>query len=136
MHDTFLYDCMFDDAVRNEGYANAKVVAVITDKNGNIYGRGVNSKKTHPFQKRFAKNENCIHLHAEIDAIRSALKMLHVDDLEKYNLFILRVKKDGPRGKFIPGLACPCEGCRRAIATFGIKNVYFTKDGKRGFSCL
>ena len=52
-----------------------------------------------------------------------------VDDFSKCDIYITRVKKDGPfTKKYIWGLAKPCPGCERAIAEFGLKKTIYTCD--------
>ena len=57
----------------------AKIVAGIYIRN-KLVSIGENSYKTHPFQARFSKHEDCIYLHAEIDAIKNALREIGVDE--------------------------------------------------------
>lgn len=90
---------------------------------------GFNSRKTHPLQAKYGKNEHCVHLHAEIDAIRQALRDYHTDDLSGATLYIARAKhKSSTCSDWVWGMAEPCDGCKSAIMAFGIKNVYFTTD--------
>ena len=97
---------------------------------------GNNSYKTHPFQARFGKCRECVYLHAEVDAIKNALKVVNVDDLKNADLYVARVKwQNSKKRNKIRGLACPCEGCQRALATFGIEQVFFTLDNE-GYSML
>ncbi len=80
-------------------------------------------------QARFGKNEESIYLHAEVAAIRNALREVSVDDLQKMEIYICRVKKPKPFSKkYVWGLAKPCEGCQRAIAEFGLKRVVYTTN--------
>ena len=92
---------------------------------------GQNSYKSHPLQKKFGCNEECIHIHAEIDAIVGAMKWIAwtagmrynmVDDLSMFDMYVARVLKDGT-----PALSRPCEGCWRAISAFNIRSVEWTK---------
>ncbi len=98
-----------------------RFAAAITLRN-KIVSFGTNRKKSHPFQKKFGKNEHCIYLHAEVNAIKNALKHCSVDDLKKSTLTVLRAK-DSKRL-----LAKPCDGCMKAIIEFGIKTVYYTTE--------
>lgn len=108
--------------------AGARVAAAIVYRNWEPF-YGVNSLKSHPFQKRFCSNENAIFLHAELEAIKNAVEMLHPELMEYTTLYIARMKyKDQTKKGMIQGLAKPCIGCHRAIATFGIKNVCYTTD--------
>jgi len=81
-----------------------------------------NSKKTHPFQSKYSKHPDAIHLHAEIAAIAKA--RTNQSDLSDCELYVVRVKHDG--GNLIPALAKPCPGCWGAIRAFGIREVYYT----------
>ena len=105
-----------------------KLAAAVVLRN-RIISIGVNQKKSHPFQAKYGKNEESIFWHAETDAIKNALREISVDDLARCDLYIARVKKPKPKSKeWVWGLAAPCEGCKRAIATFGIRNVIYTTD--------
>jgi len=91
---------------------------------------GVNSYKTDPFQARFGTTVHAIHLHAEVAAIKNALRNLSVDELHKATLIVVRVKKREHDKLYEATIAKPCSGCQRCIAEFGIKNVFYT--GKEG----
>ena len=108
--------------------SDIKFAAAIV-RNSRIISVGMNSMKSHPMQARFAKNKDAIFLHAEIAAIKNALRELNVDDLEKTDLYICRIKKPKPKSKsWVWGLAKPCEGCQRAITEFGIRRTVYTTD--------
>lgn len=123
-------------AEANEEFASAKLAAAIVKKN-RIISFGFNSKKTHPFQAKYARNDEAIYLHAEIAAIKNALRHISVDDLCYTTLYIARVKKTAPfSNKLVWGLAKPCAGCARAISEFGIKNVVYTTNEHKVFECI
>lgn len=103
----------------NPGMSNAHLAAALVDRKGKIISYGFNSSKTHPLQAKFSKNEHAIHLHAEVDAIRNALKMGL--DIEGTTMLVARALKDGT-----PALAKPCEGCQRALVHFGVADVVWT----------
>ena len=112
--------------------SNARLAAAVVYRN-DIIAIGTNRKKTHPFQRRFAKHDMAIYLHAEIDAIKNALRHISLTELAKSKLYISRMRYADSEPKPTPdklmhGLAKPCEGCMRAIATFDIKHVCFTSD--------
>lgn len=96
-----------------------------------IVGLGVNGYKSDPFQLRFRKNPHAIHRHAEIGAIKNALKILkNTEDLSRCTLIVVRVKRNTSNTSYIPAMAKPCEGCYRCIVEFGIKKVCYTgEDG-------
>lgn len=98
-----------------------RMSAVITKRN-KIMSVGVNSHKTHPLQKRFARNPQSLHLHAEIAALKNALRKFSLEELSGATIYVARVLKDGS-----PALAKPCLGCEKALMEFGIKHVHWTK---------
>jgi len=121
-------DKLSEAASQSKPVYRARMVAAIYLRN-KLITLGHNSYKTHPFQARFGKMRECIYLHAETDAIKNALKHIDVVELRKASLYVARVKLQGSKSKVhIQGLARPCEGCQRAIATFGIEEVFYTLD--------
>lgn len=98
-----------------------RLVAIITDKKGNMLSTGVNSySKTHPAQAKFASkssNPKRVMLHAEIDAINK----LKSKTLKPYAIYIARVNKNGE-----VGLAKPCDCCMAAITAHKIKKIIHT----------
>lgn len=120
-------DALLDLAQVHEGAANAKVVAAVVYK-GAIY-LGYNTAKSHPFALQYAKNPEAIYPHAEVNAIRHALKYLSNAELRRSTLYIARAKRPHPQGgQYISGLAAPCSGCQKCISDFEIKRVVYTKD--------
>ena len=116
--------------------SNIRFAAAIVRGN-RIVSVGFNHKKSHPLQARFCKNEHAIFLHAEIAAIKNALKELSVEELSRTDLYITRVKK--PKSfskKFVWGLAKPCCGCQRAIEEFGIRGVVYTTDENGAYEVM
>jgi deoxycytidylate deaminase len=116
---------MSGDTVRSSRHA-----ACIVYKN-DIIAFGQNKFKSRPFQQKFSKNEKAIFIHAETEAIYNALKRLTVDELAKSKLYVLRLRKDHKVSN-----SCPCDGCKKAIKTFNIKQVFFTSENIDGFECL
>lgn len=113
----------------------ANVLAGIYQRN-KLIAFGLNQNKSHPFQAKFAKNRHAIFLHAETDAIKNVLKFVEVNRMHTCSLYIVRIKwTDTYKTSLVQGLAKPCEGCQRAIATFGISEVYYTLDNE-GYDCL
>lgn len=115
-----------------EPVASARLAAAVVYRN-DIVAIGTNKKKSHPFQKRFSKHAMAIYLHAELDAIKNALRHLSLDELARSHLYISRARfadsETNPiKDNLMHGLAKPCEGCMRAIATFNIKHVCYTTD--------
>ena len=105
-----------------------KLAAAIVCRN-KIISVGMNSMKSHPMAAKYGKNEHAVYLHAEVAAIKNALREIAVDDFTKCDIYITRVKKEKPfTNKYVWGLAKPCAGCERAIAEFGFKRVVYTCD--------
>ncbi|HMH10289.1 MAG TPA: deaminase [Candidatus Nitrosopolaris rasttigaisensis] len=106
----------------------ARLASAVVAKN-RIISIGTNSYKSHPFQKKWATNKDAIFLHAETSAIHSALKILDTYDLSDCELYVCRMKRPSQHStEFVYGMSKPCNGCSRAIAEFGISNVYYTTD--------
>lgn len=110
-----------------EPAGNAKISACIVFKNS-IISFGHNQLKSHPFQLKYGRNSDSIYMHAETSAIYNALKFLTPDEFKKSRLYVCRVKKI--KNEYCWGLSMPCEGCARAIVSFGIKNVFYSAEGK------
>ena len=111
-----------------EPFASARIAAALVYKN-EIISIGYNQKKSHPFQRRFARRDECIFLHAETDAIKNALKLYDTTIISKSTLYISRVKCiSSVNRKLTLGLSMPCSGCQRAIAAFDIKTVIYSTD--------
>lgn len=98
--------------------------------NGRQTFLGLNTYRTHPLQRKFGSNDNCIHIHSEVDAVVKATRWLarrngkhysSVDDLSDFTIYIARVLKDGT-----PSIAAPCEGCQRLLIVYNIGEVYWT----------
>lgn len=123
-----ILDTLSKIAIDVKPVSNAKLASAIVYKN-DIVSFGMNRKKSHPFHAKYGKNEDCIYLHAETDAIKNALKRISQEELAKSTLYICRVKHPDHQDKnYIWGLSKPCSGCARAIAAFGIKKVVYTCD--------
>ena len=98
-----------------------KMACVLTDGHSSVIGW--NSRKTHPLQLKFnPHNPKAICMHAEVDAIRQAVRV-HGPDLSDFRMYVARVHRDGT-------VACakPCKGCQSAILAFNIKTVEWTEN--------
>lgn len=104
----------------NSSNGDFKVAAFLTDKQGNIISKGVNSyTKTHPMQAEYAEksgHEEKIYLHAEIAALVKAKK-------KPYAIYIARKFKNEEFA-----LAKPCPVCSLALKEAGVKKVVYTTD--------
>jgi deoxycytidylate deaminase len=106
-----------------------RLAAGVWHKN-NLVGLGVNSYKTSPFQAKYGRHEHCIHLHAEVAAIKNAVRQQQ-DLSRNCTLIVVRVKKENTRSNiFKLALAKPCDGCYRCIVEFGIDNIYYSTGRK------
>ena len=125
---------MAQDAPRDDRSHRSRHASAVVYR-GQVAGFGFNSMKTSPFQARFRKNPHAIHIHSEVDAIRTALRRLSEKELSKATLYVVRAKQvSSIDNRIVQGLSQPCEGCERAIATFNIKRVVYTLD-TTGISC-
>jgi tRNA(Arg) A34 adenosine deaminase TadA len=116
--------------------SNIRFAAAVVYRN-KIISVGYNRRKSHPFQAKFSKNPEAIFLHAEVHAIKNALRELTVEELKDTELYITRVKKPKSYSKhFVWGLSKPCCGCQRAIAEFGIKRTIYTCDETGNYEVL
>lgn len=116
-------------AIENPGVQGRFKLAAGIVYRKHLIATGINSYKTHPIMYQWGKNEDSIHLHAEIDAIKNALRLITQEQLTKCDMYIVRVKHPTPKSlHWTHGLAKPCCGCARAIANFNLKNVYWTDD--------
>lgn len=106
--------------------SNAKLAAMIFYR-GKMVSIGTNQYKTHPFAKKYGKNDCCDTLHAEVDAINKAKKKLTEAELKKATLLIVRVKKED-RKNYNFGLAKPCPGCSKCIEDHKIRTVVYTDE--------
>jgi len=119
-------DTLAKVAEANDEYPRARLAAAIVRGN-KIVSIGRNRKKSDPLQAKFSKNDEAIFLHAEIHAIKNALREIKVDELQDTTLYVCRVKQPLTHtDPFVWALAKPCEGCERAILEFGIKEVIYT----------
>lgn len=112
---------------------------VITYK-GRVIGRGSNSDKTDPLQKRYNKERKFNKsgtqpikhsVHAEIAALKSIPYPIQESiDWSKVKVYIYRIAVGK---KLHMGLARPCAGCMKALRDKGIQKIYYTTSD--GFAC-
>jgi deoxycytidylate deaminase len=126
---TEIQDEIFKLAQSVEPVRGARIAAAVV-RRGKVISYGYNHKKTHPFQTRFCKNPHAIFFHAEVHAIKNALKSVDVEDLYKCELYIVRAKRDKANRKWITGMSKPCSGCQKCIDLFDLKSVYYSIEGE------
>jgi len=118
-------------AIETGGYVDNRRVpmaaGIIYRKN--LIATGVNQQKTHPMMMGQGYRHDQLYMHAEVDAIRNALRLIDKQQLKECDLYVVRVKRPYIKSKkWIHGLAKPCAGCQCVIDDFGIKNVFWTED--------
>ena len=126
---TEIQDEIFKLAQSVEPVRGARIAAAVV-RRGKVISYGYNHKKSHPFQTRFCKNPHAIFFHAEVHAIKNALKSVDVEDLYKCELYIVRAKRDKANRKWITGMSKPCSGCQKCIDLFDLKSVYYSIEGE------
>jgi len=115
--------------------SGAKIAAAIVQR-GNIISFGINQNRTHPLQAKWGKNSKAIFLHAEICAIKNALRHNTADYLMNTTMIVYRARRSnvGPKHAWYCGSATPCvAGCQAAIEAFGISKVISSTDDKDYF---
>lgn len=118
-------------AVSQGGFDSSRRVPMAA---GIVYKRhliatGVNQKKTHPLMLGNGYRTDQLYMHAEVDAIRNALRLVTPKQLKQCELHIVRVKRPHIASKrWVYGLAKPCSGCQNVIKRYGIETVVWTKD--------
>ena len=127
-NDSDIINMLATMAEDNENSTRARLAACVVYKN-KVVSFGVNQYKSHPFQLLYGKNKESMFFHAEVDAIYRATKRLTHHELSRSTIYVARVKRGST---IIPdlvfGLAKPCIGCARCIATFNLKRIVYTTD--------
>lgn len=133
------FDIRMFDKAREEAelsdYGRIHVGCVITYK-GHIIGRGHNSTKTHPRQKRYNRRYRKFNntqgevildsVHAEVSAANSVSYTTGIQiDWSKTKIFVFRIASGKKNGY---GCAKPCPACTAMISDLGIKDIYYTDD--------
>ena len=104
-------------------------VAAALVHRGRVISYGVNNMKTHPYQHKYGRNNECVYWHAETLAIYNADKKLGFRKFSKSELYVVRLKYDSSdKIKLIQGLAKPCPGCMRCIDDYSIPSIIYTLD--------
>lgn len=121
---------LFDVAQKVEPIQGGRIAAGIFSRYGKLEAIGTNSYKTHPMQAKYAQRPACIHLHAEIDAIRRFLMRHPPRDLINKSMVVVRAKRSQDK-QWITGLAKPCSGCMSALNAYSFHSVYYTIEGTK-----
>lgn len=119
-------EILLEQAKTQEPVKSSRITAGLIYKNELLF-IGKNKLKSHPFQKKFGKNELAIYLHAEVDCIVNAIRNnMPLSDISKSTMVVVRTRQNGPIWEL--ATAKPCSGCQRAIAHFDIKKVLYTTE--------
>ena len=125
-YETDAIDLLYDAAILTPYKYRVKIVSgIIFDKK--LICISTNEYKSHPFQKKFSKNDDSIFLHAEIAAGITAIRRIGVENMKSVSLIILRLKKNHSK-EFELAMACPCEGCKKFINHLKIPKVIYSND--------
>ena len=118
-------------AISSGGFESSRRVpmaAGITYKK-HLIATGVNQKKTHPMMMGEGYREDQLYMHAEVDAIRNALRLITPEQLSQCELYVVRIKRPHiASNRWVYGLAKPCPGCANIIQKHGIRQVFWTED--------
>jgi tRNA(Arg) A34 adenosine deaminase TadA len=116
-------------AIESGGYGQRVPMAAGIVYKRHLIATGVNQPKTHPLMLTDGYREDQRYRHAEVDAIRNALRLISKEQLKQCELHIVRVKRPHIASKkWVYGLAKPCTGCANVIKRYGIGQVFWTAD--------
>lgn len=115
-------------AIENPGTRTRYKMAAGIVYRRHLVSTGVNSYKTHPLMQSPGYRTEQIYMHAEVDAIRNALRLITQDQLSRSAIYVVRVKRTRDCSDYQFGMARPCQGCTRMIASFGLNSVWWSKD--------
>jgi len=116
-------------AIESGGYGQRVPMAAGVVYKRHLIATGTNQPKTHPLMMSEGYREDQLFRHAEVDAIRNALRLITAEQLKQCELYVVRVKRPYTASKtWVHGLAKPCVGCANVIQNYGITKVYWTKD--------
>ena len=116
-------------AIESGGYGQRVPMAAGIVYKRHLIATGVNLPKTHPLMMSEGYRKDQRYRHAEVDAIRNALRLISKEQLKQCELHVVRVKRPHTASKsWVYGLAKPCAGCANVIENYGIEKVYWTED--------
>lgn len=87
---------------------------------GAVISVGMNKHKLNGFVTAYAHHPDVQTIHAEVDAILRVRKKI---DLTGCKIFIAKLGRNGEVGN-----SAPCDMCRGALKSYGIKRAYYTID--------
>lgn len=111
-------------------------VGCVVAYKGHIIGRGHNSNKSHPMQKKYNRKYRSFNnnngafindtIHAEVSALMNIPYVIGKDvDFSKCKIYVYRICNGKPLGY---GNARPCQACLHMIKDVGIRHVFYTDD--------
>lgn len=103
-------------------YGGYKVVACAYHGKTLLYG--INCPKSHPLQKQYGKNAQCIYLHAEIALLAQLKRLQYVPRC----VYVLRMSKSA---QWLPSK--PCSHCQKALGEYGIMAYCDIVNGKKEY---
>lgn len=126
---------LFQIAQNVKPVANARVVSAVVYKGSTIVGLGINTYKTHPRAKELHDGNSKECLHAEMNAIFQAQRIM--DDLSACDIYVVRAKRrvDMSMKNYAPkneisyweyGQSKPCLACKKLIDEVKIKRIFCT----------
>lgn len=116
-------------AIESGGWGQRVPMAAGIVYRKHLIATGVNAPKTHPLMMTEGYRDDQRYRHAEVDAIRNALRLITAEQLKRCSLHIVRVKRPYIASKtWVHGLAKPCAGCTNVIENYGIERVFWTED--------
>lgn len=110
------------ELARNNQIHGLPPMAAVLYKRNRIIATGINSWKSHPLMGRYSDIDGKHYLHAEIDCIKNALKLVDKKEIKGAEIFVARVLKNGETA-----IAKPCKICQKALSDFGITGIYWTE---------
>jgi deoxycytidylate deaminase len=121
---------------RTSTHPSVWVASCLVHRN-KIISYGINCMKSHPYQKKYGRNEEAIYFHAETLAIYTADKKLGFDKFENSILYVCRLKYESTEKlSLVNGMAKPCDGCMRCIQDYRIKSVIYTMDEQDNYGVM
>ena len=115
-------------AIENPGTRTRYKMSAGVVHRRDLVATGVNSYKSHPLMTGPGYNSEQIFMHAEVDAVRNALRLIPQSDLSQCAIYIIRVKRSRDLTGWQYGMAKPCRGCARVITSFGIERLWWSED--------
>ena len=116
-------------AIESGGYGQRVPMAAGIVYKRHLIATGTNQPKSHPLMLTQGYRDDQRYRHAEVDAIRNALRLITAEQLKQCEIHVVRVKRPyGGSNSWVHGLAKPCAGCANVIENYGIEKIHWTED--------